>query len=245
MLRNILLTALLIVAIVIAIEMRATRPRTQAEPELSAVVQECLDRRIPNLVIYGGTYREAIEQMKRATGVPINVDWTTIPKWDAQKIDIELHDIALGDAVAYLFRMDRMGFSDAEQVDFEILNDHLFITSSKRFPPSAVALRLYDVRDLLTDQYWGCASGPDPTQTQLARLDALARLIEAFAGSRNWIMGSRRGGSHGLGEEFGYGDIRFGAGRLFVNQTTRGHRQVEAALERLRNGGIPPVARNP
>jgi hypothetical protein len=245
MYRNVILTLLLIVAVIIAFEFRPGHATTQSEPKLSATARQILDRKVPNLVIRHGSPKEAMAALSDATGVKISVDWPSVPNWEKSKIDVELHDMNLGDALSYIFQMDREYYNGLEQVDFDVVDGIVRVAAAPRFPTGFMSLRIYDVRDLLSDDYWMCGLGPDPIATQYQRADALETLIETVAGSRNWDMQASRGGSHGPGEEFGHGDMKVQAGRLLVVETTRGHEQVETALQRLRAPGVRPAAIQP
>ena len=240
MYRNTLLTALLIVAIVIAIELRPNPVATRMEPVIPEPAQ-CLQRRIPTLTLRHTKVRDALEQMHKITGVEFSVDWLSIPAWDLEELNLELHDVTVNDALAQIFRINSSHSNvPLEQVDFDVVSGCVRIADASRFPAAVMTLRIYDVRDLLTDQYWGCASGPNPAEAQADRNARLCGIIESFSGSRDWEAQRQITRFH---VPRGEASITFLAGRILVRQTNQGHRQVEAALERLRNGGIQPGQR--
>lgn len=245
MYRNIVLTLLLIVATVIAVELARGRPappplddRTQKE---FTVARAVLERRIPELRLNGITVGQSIDEIHRLTGVPIEVNWTSLEKIRDRKVDIDLHDVAIGDALQFLLCLDRydLAFYPFPQAEFDVVNGTLMVGTAAvtdpahTFPHGTLTVRSYDVRDLLSDQYWGYQSTGDLPADNAQRLGALSNLVQSFAGMKNyeWQMGT-----HGQ-EPQGYATIMPFAGRLLVVQTAYGHLQVEKFLARLRAAG--------
>ena len=163
MYRNIVLTLMLIVAIVIAIELG--RPRhvpapldDRAEKEFVAA-RAVLERRIPELKLHGVTVQQALEEIHRLTSVPIADNWSSIEQVRDRKVDVDFHDVALGDAVQFLLCLDRydLAFYPLVQAEFDVVNGTLVIGSAvenkpvRTFPSGIMTLRSYDVRDLLAD----------------------------------------------------------------------------------------------
>jgi hypothetical protein len=247
MYRNIILTLVLIAAIVVAIELAPPPPAppppdNRAEREFAAA-RAVLERRIPELKLHGMTVAQALEEIHRQTGVPIEDNWTSLEEARDRHVDVELHDVALGDAVQFLLCLDRyeLLFYPMAQAEFDVVNGTLMIGSSanfnrppRTFPTGTMTLRAYDVRDLLTDSYWGYQDSGQLTKQGEDRLSAIANLVQNFAGMKNYQLLS---GSHSNNEPSGSAFIGTFAGRLFVMQSAYGHIQVEKLLARLRASG--------
>ena len=242
MYRNVLLTALVLLTAVVAIEL--SRPaRTRAAPASDdeaafAANRRVLEIRIPDLDLRNVTVGEAIEQIRRATRVPIAVNWESLDDLRKRPVDIELQNVTLGDAVQFVLCLDQYDTYQfpMPQAEFEVANGTLMIGASRggNFPERALRLRVYDVRDLLTDSYWGYQStGGQTTARGDSRLDELQGLVRTYAGMKNWNPGMQSGSFSG-NEPGGLASMYGFAGRLFVVQTTYGQMRVEAFLERLR-----------
>jgi hypothetical protein len=157
-----------------------------------------------------------------------------------RQVDIELHDVAVGDVLQFLFCLDRydLAFYPYPQPEFDVIHGTVLIATSvqgtsRTFPAGALTLRIYDVRDLLTDEYWGYQSADQSVFEGDSRLGELRWLVQNLAGMKNYELQS---GTHGQEPE-GFASINSSAGRLFVVQTAYGHLQVEAFLARLRAAG--------
>jgi len=244
MYRNVTLTLLLIFAVVIAIELaRPPKPPTMlVEAPLSDTNRAVLELRIPELKLHQVTVQQAIEEIRRKTGIPIAVDWTSLEEIRDRTVDIELHDVAIADALQFLFCLDSFNSYDFPypQTEFDVVSATLIISRSARvgsrgtFPRAALTLRSYDVRDLLTDSYWGYQSTGGLTKQGESRLSELASFVENSAGLKNW---ESHPGSHSSHEAAGSAAVWGFAGRLMVFQTAYGHMQVDAFLSRLRANG--------
>jgi hypothetical protein len=224
MYRNIVLTLMLSVAIVIAIELGRPRPAPppldhRAEKEFAAA-RAVLERRIPELKLHGVTVGQSLGEIHRVTGVSIEVNWKSLEEVRDRKVDVELHDISLGDALQFLLCLDRYdsSFFPTAQAEFDVIDGRLTIAngsaSPPMFPPRAMTLRQYDVRDLLSDSYWGYQPTGSPTTAGADRLNELANLLQALAGMKNYQSATN------AGQPSGVASIMPFAGRLFVVQTT-------------------------
>lgn len=246
MYRNVLLTVLVLLTAVVAIELwHPARARTVPAPNDEAAFQtnrRLLETRIPDLDLRNITVGEAIEQIRKATHVPIAVNWQSLEELRKRPVDIELQNVTLGDAVQFVLCLDAYDWAqfNIPQADFDVVNGTLVIGATTQghrpsgFPPRALRLRVYDVRDLLSDSYWGYLStGGQDTARGDSRLDELEGLVEHYSGMKNW---ARQGvtGSFSGHEPDGFASMSGLAGRLFVVQTTYGHLRTEAFLERLR-----------
>jgi hypothetical protein len=249
--RNIVLTVLLIVAIVIAAELARPGPAPpplddRAENEFASA-RKVLERRISELNLHGITVQQSLELVHRQTGVPIEVNWNSLENVRDRQVDIELRDVAIGDLLQFLFCLDRydQAFYPLQQPEFDVIHGTIVVgksvfNDSRTFPVGALTLRSYDVRDLLTDEYWGYESGPKPAKVGDARLGELSWLVQNLAGMKNYEV---QAGTHGQ-EPSGTACIYAMAGRLFVVQTAYGHLQVEDFLARLRAAGrVQPESR--
>lgn len=248
MYRNIVLTLMLVVAIIIAIELARSRPAPaplddRAEKEFAAA-RAVLERRIPELKLNGVTVGQALEEIRRKTGIPVAVNWTSLDSLRDRQVDIDLHDIAIGDALQFLFCLDRYnttGLFGVPQAEFDVVNGTLIVGKAamlppgpRTFPSAAMKVRCYDVRDLVDDPYWGYQPASAQATQRESRLAALAVFVQQYAGMNNWeIVG--QGSS--VGWPSGAGTTKAFAGRLIVVQTTYGHMRTERFLARLRAAG--------
>jgi hypothetical protein len=100
-------------------------------------------------------------------------------------------------------------------------------------PADAMTLRVYDVRDLLTDEFWGNHRSADAAASADARVTELVWLIREQSGMNNFepqqgvpTQGASRTAT-----------VLVFSQRLCVVQSPHGQLQVEALLERLRAAG--------
>lgn len=246
MYRNVALTILVVLTAIIALELaRAPRPTPAPTPDDEAAFQanrRVLETRIPELDLYNTNVGQAIELIRQATHVPIAVNWQSLDELRKRPVDIELHNVTLGDAIQFVLCLDQYDEFQfpMPQAEFDVANGTLMIgpgrsgTTGSSFPARALRLRAYDVRDLLTDAYWGYQpAGGQNTARGDSRLDELQGLVRSYSGLKNWDLGPKFGTYSGQEPE-GQASIYGFAGRLFVLQTTYGHMRVEAFLERLR-----------
>ena len=100
-------------------------------------------------------------------------------------------------------------------------------------PADAMTLRIYDVRDLLTDEFWGNHRTADPASSADARLAELVWLIREQSGMNNYqpLRGVPSLGSSRVAA------IHVCSQRLCIVQTPQGQLQAEALLARLRAAG--------
>jgi hypothetical protein len=66
--------------------------------------EQALDRRLPEIDLRGLTLQQAAERMSKAWGVPIDVDWRSVPEewgWREQKLAFRGRDVALREALSY------------------------------------------------------------------------------------------------------------------------------------------------
>jgi hypothetical protein len=254
MYRNVALTLLVILTAIIALELaRAPRRVPAPSPGDEAAFQanrRVLETRIPDLDLRNTTVGEAIELIRQTTHVPIAANWQSLDDLRKRPVDIELHNVTLGDAMQFLLCLDQYDASyfPIPQAEFDVANGMLMIAAPGRrfaqnsnFPSRSLRLRIYDVRDLLNDSYWGYDStGGQNAARGESRLDELQYLVQTYAGMKNWQYGIRQGpnasggGSSSGQEPNGPASVYGLAGRLFVVQTTYGHMRTEAFLERLR-----------
>ncbi|HET6246089.1 MAG TPA: hypothetical protein VFE47_00175 [Tepidisphaeraceae bacterium] len=235
--QNAMWTLLFVLLAVIGVEMaRAIRRPPPAAP--SPVQNQAdetaelalLDRKIDRLSLENATLKQAVEALQTKTGVPIEVDWTDLEKWRDMQVDLELHGARLGDVIAFLFSLHRSRTYQCSQADFAAVDGKVLITGSKVLPVTAMYERVYDVRDLLSDEYWGCAPGTVTGQVYDGRSTELCRLLTEQSEIRNWKAVNVFGQMDGTATYLDFG------GRLFITQTAYNHRRVRSVLKRLRIG---------
>jgi hypothetical protein len=248
MYRNVALTILVILTAIVALELaRAPRALPAPTPEDETAFEanrRVLETRIAELNLHNTTVGEAIERIRQATHIPFAVNWESLEKLRDRPIDAELHDVALGDAVQFVLCLDQYDASQfpLPQADFDVVNGTLIIGGPRRgssapnnFPPRALRMRMYDVRDLLAEPYWGYRPNPkQAAERSEDRAQALGWLVQSEAGMKNWDISHRPGSFNGF-EPGGFASLNVWAGRLFVVQTTYGHMRIEAFLARLRS----------
>lgn len=240
MYRKILITLLVVLIAVIALELARPRhaPRAVARP-VPSTAESLLRRRIPELKLRNLTVEQAIDTIRTTVHVPILVNWDGMTSLRYATIDVQLRDVALADALRIIFTPISAGEPvrcDWGGVDFDVLNGTLIVTTAPTFP--VMRVQIYDVHDLITDAYWGVESGPRPAEVQANRLTDLSNLVRDSLSMYNWEQGP---GSHGAGELSGRAASWGSAGRLFVGQTEEGQRKVAILLEQLRRQGTGNV----
>jgi hypothetical protein len=252
--RNIMLTALVALAAVIAAELAPGRNRQQTtQPNRD---EQLLATRVAEFSVHGVPLPQAVELLSKKTGVPIRAEWGPLKEYRDKTVTVDISDERLDEVIAAIFdtrRVNPDGLRDF--VDFDIVNGVLVISSMKGLAQSRLVWRLYDVRDLVADDYWGypghtgevlaakwkdqqalLAFAPSSSITPAspdvrdARLLDLALLIRQGAGMRNWEYTAGYGvilpAGHALVQPYG--------GRIAVLQTRYGHRKVEELLAHLR-----------
>jgi hypothetical protein len=244
MYRNVVLTILAITTSFIAIRLALPAAPPGLDPFKSERIfqanRQVLEKRIAHLSLKNMTVGQAIEQLCAQAGVPLAANWKGLEQTRDRPVDSELRDVTFGDAVQFLLCLDRSDWSynPYPQVEFDVANGSVFIglgnalsAAPPEFPARAMTVRIYDVRDLLTDEYWGYISTASVTANGESRLGTIAQLVQRHAGLKNWELSGGTNDHGGLG----VASMNWIAGRLVVAQSTYGHMRIEAFLARLRS----------
>ncbi|HET6251170.1 MAG TPA: hypothetical protein VFE47_26040 [Tepidisphaeraceae bacterium] len=241
-----LLAALLLITI--GIELSRTKPPVAPSSDSwespRAAALALLDHTIDDLSLENTTVRQIVDVLRKKTGVAIDVDWAALEKWNDTRIDVELHDAKLGDVIAFLFSYRRSCINDATIADFGVDRGAVVIAAAEKLPAAALTERIYDVRDLLSDEYWGCSPGTLTPEIYNNRAQAICRVLHDGTEVQNW-KDTGMGGSRGSHEMDGEGTYWNWGGRLFITQTDYNQRLVESALTRLRTGKTGPMSLAP
>ena len=253
--RNVMLTVLVLATGIIATELRPPRhpalPVPTPEDEVAFQAnRRVLETRIPELDLRDTTVGPAIDRIRQAARLGLAVNWQGLEDLRDRKVDIVLRNVAVGDAIQFVLCLDQydVSYMPIPQAEFDIVSGTLILGAPRilmqrdpnQFPERLLRVRVYDVRDLLTDEYWGYASTASQTRAhEDARLHEVVGLVRQYAGMKNWAIETRSAGTHSsimslTSEPDGSAALNGFAGRLIAVQTTYGHMQIEAFLARLR-----------
>jgi hypothetical protein len=218
---KIMLTLLVIATAYLAFELGRFAPPSLAQPYPSDAV---LDRSVDHLELTDSTFEQAVAALSRKTGVPIEIDWQSFEGWDASRGN--RHAITF-DRTSLQRALSDIGmvYADLLVSEFRTKADGTLCLYGAN-TPGETRERIYDVQDLLTDQYWGVKSDPGSEQTNQAdRLRSLVSFLDAHIGDSGPLLRHRLGSAY---------SIRGLAGKLFVCDTRSGQQEVESLLAWLR-----------
>jgi len=231
---KVMLTLLVAATAVLAWVMRPVPPVQVSAPNVVPPnrFDEALGRMIDSIDIKDVPAQDVVRALHDKTGVDIRVDWETFEKSSpsflrTEHVTFSLTHVTLCDALDRVFNRDASGGRNGGRyVGFTSFGNTVEVRGDAP-PSSGMIMRAYDVRDLLSDDYWGVKtpSGAE-TETQNARTRDLIDLVGNYVGSGvNDITfsGIPQGGHM---ESFG--------GRLMVTQTAVGHQCVANVLAWLR-----------
>jgi hypothetical protein len=239
MYRNVVLTLLTVTAIYIAVRLSHPKPALLPvdDEQIFQANRQVLEKRFAVLALRNTTVGGAIEQLCRGADVPLAANWKDLEGLRDHPVDIELRNVSLGDAMQFLLALDGL-YRYRSLPDFSVANGTLVIAAHARqpyaFPVRSMTVRVYEVGDLLTDEFWGCKlSGTIPADGD-SRIQALQDLLQEDGGLVNW---PRATGSLSMATQDDFASITSFGTKLVVLQTTYGHMRIESFLAQLRVKG--------
>jgi hypothetical protein len=215
---TLLAASMAIIAVRLAVPRRMSAPLREKN-----IAEQKLMERIPELKLKGMAVDEAVKELEKIAEVNIVVKWQ-FPQENRPRrrvVDVDLHDISLLAALHCIVGEDMHCNAEGEVI---------MVGPPWSFYPADMTVRVYDVRDLISDQYWGSKSQQtDAVHVEEARSHAIVRAVKDYTNIENWVQSglSTRASPSG-------GQATACAGRLIVLQTTDGHLKVEKLLELLR-----------
>jgi hypothetical protein len=227
---KLMLTLLVVATAVLAF--RVSRPVVVEAPIPGppGSAEAALDREMDPLPFWDMTVEAAVRKLQIVGNVKLDVDWDALAK-----AGINRGDHIVGHTNSSPFRETIETALTASHPGIRLVcegaGDTVSVTTETAFA-KGLTVRTYDVRDLLTDKYWGIAVAPaDVPDMQEHRLESLIRVIEGSIGWRTWEDRITAAVSQIPGNG---ASIDAWAGRLIVTQSPRNHRKIERLLATLR-----------
>jgi hypothetical protein len=222
----------LLVVLTAALVVKVSRPTIVVEAPLPAPpsrAEAALYRNVAALSLWNITLEAAIPKLEELGDVKIDADWNALSKVGISRDDQIRVLMNSGEFHEKIKTALTCGHPGLELV-CEGEGDTVSVTTESNFAKGLI-VRTYDVRDLLTDRYWGIKVAPaDVEEIQRHRIESLAGIIEVSIGGGSldeynlWLVTNT-----GMRAE-----LRPWAGRLIVTQTARNHRKIERMLATLR-----------
>jgi len=151
------------------------------------------------------------------------------------RVTLSLKDVPVWVALEMIFNP----YWAREGLHFDAIGDEVIVSLGGHFTRDKLKLRCYDIRDLLTDEFWGAKTPTEHADEVLAdRSASIATLIEAAAGLENYPFAGGSRGDDAYLDGFGW-NLNM-SWRLFVAQTSYGQRRFEMAIARLREEARRP-----
>ncbi|MFI5377799.1 MAG: hypothetical protein ACHRHE_00715 [Tepidisphaerales bacterium] len=186
---------------------------------------------------------QAISQMERSTGATLLVLWET-PKRKGEGIPtlypITLKAPKISLNLALRLVLAQVSGTGGEHLTYDVDDNMVIIRWTSDDPPDQV-LRVYDVRDIITEAMkgparWtlrlgggarggGRANSLEPV-TEASAIQDLSDIIKEEVDRENWVDNGGRSG-----------ELHYFGGMLVISQTPANHQQIEDILAKLREGG--------
>jgi hypothetical protein len=228
---KVMLTILVAVSAFIAVRLAFPPSSPPLVGQAPGVADAALDAKIDSLELDAVPASQAVQVIEQKAGIHILVDWNSLGSQSVSRntpVTLSLHNVVVADALSCALQADGKDW----QLTCNTWGDTANIYVLDRIPTLQTSVRVYDVRDLLSDEYWGIKSGPEESQpNQTQRMDSLAGMLTAYAGLDGWKPSAHfSGGQSAIVKTETHGF----AGRIIVTQTTHGHRRVQELLAWLR-----------
>jgi hypothetical protein len=227
---KIVLTLLVVLTAVLAVGV--SRPRIVVEAAIPAPpgrADAALDRQVNSLPVSETTVEAAVKVLETLGEVKLDVNWDALANAGVRRTDrIQAHVNAgtFGSAIQSVLASGHPGLVLVCDADGDVVT----VSTASAFVKD-LEVRTYDVRDLLTDRYWGIKVAPaDIDEIQGSRIASLAGTIEECVGEGSWDRHNFTQVSYGGS----WAEFQWWAGRLIVTQTARNHRKIERMLATLR-----------
>ncbi|MDB5172699.1 MAG: hypothetical protein JWN51_1472 [Phycisphaerales bacterium] len=225
------ITLTLLVVLTAGLLAKVWRPAVIVEAPIPAPpgqADAALDRGMGAISLGDTTVEETVKELEKAANVKIDVNWDALKIVGISRADhvtISMDGGEFRDRIEAALTYGHTGI----QLVCEEAGDTVTVTTIGSFA-KGLTVRAYDVRDLLTDQYWAVkVAPPDVNDIHERRTEELASIVEDCVGSGSWDYDSRKGAKTGNGAV-----LRHWAGRLIVTQSARNHRKIERVLATLR-----------
>lgn len=195
-------------------------------------VEAMLDRRLPEFKVESMRVDHAVALLAKQTHIPIHVDWADVEvhvKFKDRHISLDLHNAPIWVVLKTIFGADWTN----QGVHFNAERGEVLVGLGTFFKAEEMHIRVYDLRDLLTDEYWDETTPPEKRDVvRHERASAMIFLIQSEAALRNYSFpGGSRNDDRSL-DGFAW-ELEM-PGQLVVGQTSYGQRQIEIAIARLR-----------
>ena len=195
-------------------------------------MEATLDRRLPEFKVENMRVDDAVALLAKQAHIPIHVDWADVEvhvKFKDRHISLDLHDAPIWVVLKTVFGADWTN----QGVHFNVEGGEVLVGLGTFFKAEEMHVRVYDLRDLLTDEYWGETTPPEKRDVvRHERATAMLSLIQSEAALYNYQSSGGSRGDDGWLDGFAW--INEMAGQLAVGQTSYGQRQFEIAIARLR-----------
>ena len=195
-------------------------------------VEGMLDCRLPQFKVENMRVDDAVALLAKQTHIPIHVDWADVEvhvKFKDRRISLDLHDVPIWAVLKTIFGADWTN----QGVHFNVEGGEVLVGLGGFFKAEEMHVRVYDLRDLLTDEYWGETTPPEKRDVvRNERTTAVIFMIQSEAALFNHqFPGGSRADDGSLD---GFAWEREMAGQFIVAQTSYGQRQIEMAIAGLR-----------
>lgn len=195
-------------------------------------MESMLDRRLPDFKVENMRTDDAVTLLAKQSHVPIHVDWADVQihvKFKDHPVSVDLHDVPVWVVLKTIFGDDWIN----QGIHFNVENGEVLVGLGSFFKSEEMHVRVYDLRDLLTDEYWGETTPPEKRDlVRTERATAVIFLIQSEAALANHqFPGGSRADDGSLD---GFAWERDMAGQFVVAQTSYGQREIETAIARLR-----------
>jgi len=195
-------------------------------------METMLDRRLPEFKVENMGVDDVVALLAKQGHVPIHVDWADVQfhvKFKDHPVSVDLHDVPVWVALKTIFGDDWIN----QGIHFNVENGEVLVGLGNFFKPEELHVRVYDLRDLLTDEYWDETTPPEKRDVvRHERASAMIFLIQSEAALRNYSFPGGSRNNDGSLDGFAWESEM--PGQFVVGQTSYGQRQIEIAIARLR-----------
>lgn len=212
----------------------------------AALAPDPLDSNVPDVHLKDVPLSEAVDTLARLTRTNIRVNWDQLAAFGYRPgtaVELDLHDVTLLAALRVLFERDET--PDRPTLAYDADGGVISIADAEK-TPARLVVRVYDVRDLVSDEYFGRPPRPADGGVGVPAEDRVGNLAAAV---RRYIGQPEPGGqSGGLFGSSGRAwpvpagsgalanpNVRGWGGRLIVVDSMAAQREVQLLLMRLRD----------
>lgn len=176
----------LTVAVLLAAGGRSAGPAAPGQSGLEAYADADprLDRRLARFKLDRVTFDEAVEALRKESGLDFVVDWAALDESASVferdvVLDLDVTDVSVGDALRWVLRLA----SRSPELSYTIDGSVVTISTAAAVAERPV-VRVYDVRDLVGELYWEPpVSEPDAPPAAPAASPAASPAVAPAAGT--------------------------------------------------------------